>query len=71
MAQNLLAEGNVGPAGAESGLPPFSWIATGSTFKGVSHVGQPDTFAYSFELLRPSTLQAYKLQKAALQLSAM
>ena len=56
MAQQLLAEGIVGPAGAESGLQPFSWENTTAALRNVSHVGEAEDFAFHFEVLKPSSL---------------
>ena len=56
MAQQLLAEGIVGPAGQESGLEPFSWSGAVHSLQNVSHVGEADKFAFTFELLQPSSL---------------
>lgn len=56
MAQQLLAEGIVGPAGQESGLQPFNWASAAPSLYNVSHVGEPDEFAFSFEVLKPSCL---------------
>ena len=56
MAQQLLAEGIVGPAGAEAGLKPFSWSGAASDLQRVSHVGEADDFAFSFELLHPGRM---------------
>ena len=56
MAQQLLAEGIVGPAGAEAGQEPFSWSRAAPSLQKASHVGEADEFAFSFELLQPSRM---------------
>ncbi len=56
MAQQLLAEGIVGPAGAEAGQKPFSWSGAAPGLQKASHVGEADEFAFSFELLQPSRI---------------
>ena len=53
-------------AGAESGLLPFSWSGAASVLQNVSHVGEADEFAFSFELLRPNSM-ADGMQRAAMQ----
>ena len=58
MAQQLRAEGVVGPAGAEAGLQPFSWDGTAHDLQNVSHVGEADEFAFDFDLLTPASLLA-------------
>ena len=56
MAQQLLAEGVVGPAGAEAGQTPFSWSEAAPGLRKASHVGESDKFAFSFELLQPGQM---------------
>ena len=57
MAQQLLAEGIVGPAGAEAGQTPFSWSGAAPSLRKASHVGEADRFAFSFEPLQPSQMR--------------
>ncbi|CAL5220185.1 g2156 [Coccomyxa viridis] len=52
MAQQLLAEGIVGPAGQK----PFSWSGAAPSLQKASHVGEADEFAFSFELLQSSQM---------------
>ena len=56
MAQQLLAEGIVGPAGAEAGQKPFSWSGAAPSLQKASHVGEADEFAFNFELLQPGQM---------------
>ena len=53
-------------AGAESGLLPFSWSGAAEVLRNVSHVGEADEFAFSFELLQPSSM-ADGMQRAAMR----
>ena len=66
MAQQLRAEGVVGPAGAEAGLQPFSWDGTAHDLQNVSHVGEADEFAFSFDMLKPASLLASRRIPAVL-----
>ena len=56
MAQQLLAEGIVGPAGAEAGLKPFTWSGAAPGLQKASHVGEADEFDFSCELLQPGRM---------------
>ena len=55
MARRLAAEGIVGPAGKEAGLPSFEWVE--GRFTEVSHQGQPDVFDFTFEPLEAGLLK--------------
>ncbi|BDA45664.1 Phospholipase B-like 1 [Coccomyxa sp. Obi] len=55
MARRLAAEGIVGPAGREAGLPPFQW--TEGRFANVSHQGQPGVFDFIYEPLEADMLR--------------
>ncbi len=66
MALQLRAEGVVGPAGAEAGLQPFSWDGTAHDLQNVSHVGEADEFAFSFDMLKPASLLASRREPAVL-----
>lgn len=49
----LLPPAVVGPSSAAPGSRPFAWSCSGELARRVSHVGQPDEFAYTFERMAP------------------